>query len=212
MYEKQLAILRPLIAEALDIVTPATPAINDQTPAASSPEILGVDPVRLGRSEVVAVNSDMGSSAASSQSGFAYLQTGEDGSDRVIDVSDSAIAPKAYQKGDAYILENAHFRLTISSGRITSLYDIINNRELILAGSSAETGGLMTYDDFPLAYDAWDAEIYHLDCSHLIEFTDVKVGLQGPLRASLVATAKFGKSTVTMTVRRGAQYRNDRDI
>ena len=212
MYEKQLAILRPLIAEALNIVTPATPATHDQTPAASSSEILGVDPVRLGRSEVVALNPDMEPSAASTQSGFVYLQTGEDGSDRVIDVSDRATAPKAYQKGDDYVLNNAHFRLTISSGRITSLYDIIYDRELILAGSSAETGGLMTYDDFPLAYDAWDAEIYHLDCSHLIEFTDVKVGLQGPLRASLVATAKFGKSTVTMTVCRGAKYRNDRDI
>jgi len=136
------------------------------------------------------------------QSGFGYLQTADDGSDRVIDVSDKVTAPKAYVNGSDYVLENAHFRLTISSGRITSLYDILSERELILAGSSAETGGLMTYDDFPLAYDAWDAEIYHLDCSHIIDFTEVKVGMQGPLRASLVATAKFGKSTVAMTVSR----------
>jgi alpha-mannosidase len=209
MYEKQLAILRPLIAEALDIVTPAIPATNGQTAATETPDILGIDPVRLGRSEVVALNSNLGASAGS---GFGYLQTGDDGSDRVVDVSNKATPPKAYQNGDEFIVENAHFRLTISSGRITSLYDVVYDRELILAGSSAETGGLMTYDDFPLAYDAWDAEIYHLDCSHLIEFTEVKVGMQESLRASLVATAKFGKSTVEMTVGRGAKYRNKRDV
>jgi alpha-mannosidase len=51
-----------------------------------------------------------------------------------------------------------------------------------------------------LAYDAWDAEIYHLDCSHVIDFDEVEIKDIGPLRASLLATAKFGDSTVAMTV------------
>ena len=83
---------------------------------------------------------------------------------------------------------------------MTSLIDLALNRELILAGPGAETGGLMLYEDYPLAYDAWDVEIYHLQSYQTILFDQIEL-VEAPLRASLVATARFGKSTVKLTVR-----------
>lgn len=207
MYEKQLAIAAPLIQKALDVILPSTSTSNGHAGAAkNSTHIAAADPVRLRRREVVSMDQSLADVAHLSRiqlhpsGAFALLCTDESGNNHVIDSPEGSCAPKAYQEGNSYILENAHFRFIISNGRITSLVDLIHSRELILAGSSAETGGLMTYDDFPLAYDAWDAEIYHLECSHVIAFDKVEIKDNGPLRASLLATAKFGDSTVVMTV------------
>ncbi|KAJ9125451.1 hypothetical protein QFC22_000412 [Naganishia vaughanmartiniae] len=206
MYEQQLAITAPLIQQALNVILPSAPTNNGHAEAAKNrTHIAAADPVRLHRCEVVSMDQSLASVAhlsrvqPHSSGAFALLCTDESGNNQIVDSPEGIRAPKAYQDGDAYIVENAHFRLTISNGRIISLIDLIDSRELILAGSSAETGGLITYDDFPLAYDAWDAEIYHLDCSHVIDFDEVKIQDNGPLRASLLATAKFGDSTVAMT-------------
>ena len=64
----------------------------------------------------------------------------------------------------------------------------------------SEDCGLVIFEDFPLQYDAWDVEIYHLDSCRSIKFDEVSVSLQDPLRASLRAVAKFGKSTAALTV------------
>jgi alpha-mannosidase len=97
-------------------------------------------------------------------------------------------------------LENDIFCLRITDGRITSLVDKRLDRELILAGPGAPDGGLIIYEDYPLRYDAWDAEIYHLDTYTLLSFDEVTVE-NTPLRSSLVATARFGKSVAKLTVR-----------
>lgn len=207
MYEKQLTITAPLIEQALDVILPSAATSNGHAEAAkNSTCIAAADPVRLPRCEVVSLDKSLAGLSPLSRiqnhtaGAFALLSTDESGNNHVVDSPEGIQSPKAYQHGEAYIVENAHFRLTISNGRITSLFDLVDSRELILAGNSAQTGGLMTYDDFPLAYDAWDAEIYHLDCSHVIDFSEVKVKDNGPLRASLLATAKFGDSTVAMVV------------
>lgn len=43
-------------------------------------------------------------------------------------------------------------QLTISQGRITSLYDVKLKRELLPKGS---TGGLVIFEDRPNYWDAW---------------------------------------------------------
>lgn len=207
MYEKQLAITAPLIQQALDVILPSAVTTNGHAETSkNNTKIAAADPVRLRRCEVISKDQSLASVAhlshvqSHSSGALALLCTDESGNNHIVDSPEGIRTPKAFENGEAYVVENAHFRLTMSEGRITSLIDLIDSRELILAGSSAETGGLMTYDDFPLAYDAWDAEIYHLDCSHVINFDEVKIKDNGPLRASLLATAKFGESTVAMTV------------
>jgi hypothetical protein len=190
MHARQLAIVGGLIEEALSAAIPSSVFVNGHTlENGGNGDLIGIDPIRLGRREVVMTHGNL-----------VFMESDSDGIAHVTRLPRDTQRPKAYKEGSAYVLENRHFKLTISNGRITSLIDIPHQRELILAGSSATNGGLMTYDDFPTAYDAWDAEIYHLDCKHVIAFTEIEVALNDPLRASLRATAKFGKSTVTLTV------------
>lgn len=59
----------------------------------------------------------------------------------------------AYTNGsDHIILRSRSLQLTISQGRITSLYDVKLDRELIPEGS---TGGLVIFEDRPNYWDAW---------------------------------------------------------
>jgi alpha-mannosidase len=58
----------------------------------------------------------------------------------------------------------------------------------------------MIYEDLPLNYDAWDAEIYHLKCGSVIRFDKVSKGKEGNLQASLIAEASFGKSKAVLEI------------
>ncbi|ORX36276.1 glycosyl hydrolases family 38 N-terminal domain-domain-containing protein [Kockovaella imperatae] len=107
-------------------------------------------------------------------------------------------APRAYKDGQMYKLENGDFSLTISHGRITSLVDLRLEKELIHPGPGASTGGLMLYEDYPLKFDAWDVEVYHLNSFEALEFEDI-YARQDSLRASLKAVVTFGDSQATLT-------------
>lgn len=45
-----------------------------------------------------------------------------------------------------------------------------------------------------------DVEIHHLETAHSLEFSNISVVADGPLRASIRAVIKYGKSTITTTV------------
>lgn len=201
MHARQLKIVQDLTAKAVGVATGAFSAAGGRKQS-----LIGLDPIRFDRCQVVtadrahqALLGDI--TTQSTEDGLLVAIEGKSGQICYVPSRKPTGTPKAYCEGEEYILENQDFTLVISGGRITSLVDLQLERELITPGSSAKDGGLMIYDDFPLAYDAWDAEIYHLDCAHVISFEKVKIVANGPLRASLKATAKFGKSVVAMTVR-----------
>ncbi|KAF5376659.1 hypothetical protein D9615_007835 [Tricholomella constricta] len=98
---------------------------------------------------------------------------------------------------DNFVLRNSSVQLTISKGRISSLIDVKLGRELIAEGC---TGGLVIFEDQPNYWDAWDVEIHHLETAKRLEFTNVSVVAQGPLRGSVKAEVKYGKSTITVTI------------
>jgi alpha-mannosidase len=58
----------------------------------------------------------------------------------------------------------------------------------------------MIYEDLPLNYDAWDAEIYHLKCGSVITFDKVYAKDGGELRQTLVAEASFGDSKAVLEI------------
>ena len=45
-----------------------------------------------------------------------------------------------------------------------------------------------------------DVEIYHLETAQHLEFSNVSVVTQGPLRAAVRAEVKYGQSTISITV------------
>lgn len=163
-----------------------------------------LDPIRMRSEEIVAIPASLAGGAKvqhqklTNGSVLAVSQTSCNGVGRLIE--STYTKPSAESDGTRHTLSNAHFTLVIEDGRVTSLIDIALGRELILAGPRAESGGLDIFEDLPLAYDAWDAEIYHLDCAKTIKFDTVKVTESGPLRASLTGVAKFGKSVIEVTV------------
>ncbi|KIJ30485.1 glycoside hydrolase family 38 protein [Sphaerobolus stellatus SS14] len=110
------------------------------------------------------------------------------------DVKPASVMQKS---ADVFVLMNAFITVTISNGRITSLVDNEQARELIPEG---ESGGLIIYDDRPNYWDAWDVEIHHLEKPHPIQFTNLKVTETGPIRASLEAEIKYGQSTIKTTI------------
>lgn len=181
IYERREKQARLLIDQALERLAGSRPTDGDVTHV--------VDPLRLKRDEVIKLKSGR----------EAWLRTNENGIGGLIDPKDGLQPPRAERQGDTWVLSNARFRLTIAEGRISSLVDLALDRELILAGPGAQDGGLMLYEDYPLSYDAWDVEIYHLQSCRVIPFEKV-TAVQGSLRASLIATARFGKSTAKFTV------------
>ncbi|KDR78195.1 hypothetical protein GALMADRAFT_245234 [Galerina marginata CBS 339.88] len=98
---------------------------------------------------------------------------------------------------DHFVLRNGSVQLTISKGRISSLVDVKLNRELIAEGM---TGGLVIFQDRPNYWDAWDVEVHHLETADPLEFSNVSVVSQGPLRAAVRAEVRYGQSTISVTI------------
>nr|XP_019011845.1 uncharacterized protein I206_03951 [Kwoniella pini CBS 10737]OCF50626.1 hypothetical protein I206_03951 [Kwoniella pini CBS 10737] len=202
IYERRSAQTEKLLEQALCALIPDSSMANGSRTTAEESVVI-LDPIRQPRTEVIRITDGSSDSEAfTTQKDLAdgwlgLVQMNESGIGQLISTPDST-SPVVEQLGDSFVLSNAHLKFTISQGRITSLIDRILNRELILAGPGAETGGLMLYEDFPLAYDAWDTEIYHLDCATTLLFDKVSIGEQGPLRASIVAESSFGNSKVTL--------------
>ncbi|KAL6305038.1 glycosyl hydrolases family 38 N-terminal domain-containing protein [Sparassis latifolia] len=98
---------------------------------------------------------------------------------------------------DHFVLRNTSVQLTIAKGRITSLVDVELGRELIPQG---QTGGLVIFDDRPNYWDAWDVEIHHLEKPQPLEFSNIRIAAEGPLRASLKSEFKYRQSDITVTV------------
>ncbi|KAI0654605.1 galactose mutarotase-like domain-containing protein [Cubamyces menziesii] len=93
---------------------------------------------------------------------------------------------------DHFVLKNSAVQMTIAGGRITSLFDVALDRELIPEG---ETGGLVIFDDRPNYWDAWGPPP---EKAKKLQFAKVSVAAEGPLRASLKAEVKYGQSTINV--------------
>lgn len=119
------------------------------------------------------------------------------GSPRAFDDTEFPPAFALTNGKDHFVLKNGIVQLTITQGRITSLLDSRIGRELIAPG---KTGGLMAFEDKPLYWPAWDVEVYHLETAKELSFDEVTVVAQGPLRASVQAKLKYGKSTIVVTI------------
>ncbi|KAI3487961.1 hypothetical protein L1887_48044 [Cichorium endivia] len=98
---------------------------------------------------------------------------------------------------NSFLLQSAAIAVKVSKGRITSIYDRLADRELIETGRSA---GLAIAEDYPPQFDNWETELYSLDTTEGIPFTNVRIAEAGPWRASLALEAKFGQSTVRMSI------------
>ena len=185
IYEKRTAQAQRLIEEALLHLVPGSKELN----TAIDQDVIALDPLRIKSTRTVHLNDSS-----------AVLDIDEFGIGRIASTTSISTSPKAYEKDGGYTIENARFSMTIKDGRISSMVDKAAGREHIHAGPGATNAGLMVYEDYPLQYDAWDVEVYHLNSYKVIEFDSVEVESSAS-RASLKAKASFGASKVVLTVR-----------
>lgn len=72
----------------------------------------------------------------------------------------SSASVKEIKKG-VFQLSNAHYKVQVEGGSITSLYDLSADREVLAKATRGNQ--LVVFDDKPLYWQAWDVEVYHLD-------------------------------------------------
>jgi alpha-mannosidase len=110
------------------------------------------------------------------------------------------------QNGDEIVLENTHLRATLNTGgRLTSLVVKENNRESLAGAANV----FEIYDDRPTAYDAWDADPFHLETGkECAPATSFEIIPQEDLRAEVRFEYEVGNgSTLRQTVRLDAASR-----
>ena len=100
-------------------------------------------------------------------------------------------------------LSNARFSLEVENGCITSLIDKAEDRELVLKGHKANR--LVIFEDKPLYWQAWDAEVYHLDTRKELHSSRSVIKESGPHRVSLETETKISevswiKTTLSLAI------------
>jgi alpha-mannosidase len=90
-----------------------------------------------------------------------------------------------------YELSNSQFKVEVSNGVITSLYDLAAKREVIAKGKKANQ--LVIFDDKPLYWQAWDVEVYHLDSRKELHAGKSSITESGPHRVSVEVETKISE-------------------
>ncbi|ODV80623.1 glycoside hydrolase family 38 protein [Suhomyces tanzawaensis NRRL Y-17324] len=137
--------------------------------------------------------------------------TSENGQTK-LNAPDSIAYPASVKENDdGYVLSNNLLRATISkNGVITSLYDIVNDREVIDTTATKQTnkndtkhvGGnqFLLFDDEPLNFPAWDTELYSLNKFSFVENGSVSILTNTKLEASLLVKHEISLRSSIETV------------
>ncbi|KAI0713074.1 glycoside hydrolase family 38 protein [Cerioporus squamosus] len=196
-----------LLEEAFKAIFPPSVSLTDPSfKSKKTGTIVGFNTTFFPRRDIVEVPLTGAAQRLKSQ----VVQTAKNGATALALLDCSAGGGVAYSTGmyanckpvsvarvgtDHFVLKNASVQLTIIEGRITSLYDVALDHELIPTG---ESGGLVIFDDKPNYWDAWDVEIHHLEKFEKLRFENISIAAEGPLRASLKSVIKYGQSTINV--------------
>lgn len=103
-------------------------------------------------------------------------------------------------------LESPFYRIELNErGQIARLYDRRAGREVLPRGARANV--LQVFTDKPMAFDAWDIDIYYQETMREVDdLVETVVEESGPLRSTLRLTWRFNLSTITQRL---TIYRDD---
>lgn len=102
-----------------------------------------------------------------------------------------------------FTLENGKLRAIIDGGVIKSLYDVVNDREVLDLKTGRNTTGanqLVLFEDTPLSWQAWDTEVFSLDKYKYLSSGEVSINESGPLRSSLFVVHKISEESSIQTI------------
>jgi alpha-mannosidase len=94
-------------------------------------------------------------------------------------------------------LENAFLAITLNArGQLTSVYDKRAQREVLAPGARGNV--LQAFEDKPMAFDAWDIDLYYQEKMREVDdLVEAVVEETGPLRGVLRLVWRFHASTIT---------------
>lgn len=111
-------------------------------------------------------------------------------------------------EGDSFVLSNNILKATVSkTGVITSLYDIVNDREIVDTTNTKQTRGgtevgfnqYILVDDEPLNFPAWDTELYSLDKFGFVNSGEVVDTTSDPVELAITIHYKILKNLTMRT-------------
>ncbi|KAH9914289.1 glycoside hydrolase family 38 protein [Fomitopsis serialis] len=197
-----------LLEEAWSAIFPESYPLSKTAALSRRGTLMGFNTTHLARRDVVKVPLTSGAAKLKAQ----VVQASKDGSYgyALMDCSEGGqlaassglfadcMPVSVFTNGSGhFVLRNSSVQLTISEGRISSLLDVELGRELLTSG---QTGGLVIFHDRPNYWDAWDVEIHHLETVQPLEFSNISVVAEGPLRASIKSEIKYRQSTINVTI------------
>ena len=110
----------------------------------------------------------------------------------------STASIKEIKKG-VFQLSNNHYKIEVDGGSITSLIDLAEDREIVAKGCKANQ--LVIFDDKPLYWQAWDVEVYHLQCRKELPAGTSQIIEKGPHIVSVMTETKISeKSWIKTTI------------
>lgn len=111
----------------------------------------------------------------------------------------SAEEPTCSVKLDTLTAENDFYRVTFDkAGRITSLFDKENDREIVKPG--AVINELQAFEDNPYMYDAWEMEEYMQTKPYIFDTDATVTPVYDGERAGFTFERKYQSSTIKQTV------------
>lgn len=132
--------------------------------------------------------------ACADGTGYAFLNSGGSGLATVQDMNDTSPKVSVTETSkDVFVLENDCLKVKIEGGAITSLIDLVNDRQIIPEGKKANQ--LVIMDDKPLYWQAWDVEVYHLETRKELPPGNVSILESGPLKASVLVETKISEES-----------------
>lgn len=98
------------------------------------------------------------------------------------------------------VMENQYLRILFNAkGQFASIYDKQNQREVLKPGQCGNV--LMSYEDRPHNWDAWDINNYYIEKSWEIdEISEMKMEEEGDLRICMKITRPYLKSQITQFI------------
>lgn len=104
----------------------------------------------------------------------------------------STASIKEIKKG-VFQLSNKHFKIEVEGGSITSLVDLVEDREIVAKGGKANQ--FVIFDDKPLYWQAWDVEVYHFESRQELPSGTSQIIEQGPHVVSLMTETKISENS-----------------
>ena len=95
-------------------------------------------------------------------------------------------------------IENKFFKLTFEKGKITSIFDKRNNREIVKQGYYANE--LQVFEDFPKCYDAWEITNYYKEKMWTVDELFAQEIISDGARVGIKQVWKYLDSTIEQNI------------